>query len=1014
MVEHLQTEKLTVDARVLFFYFGHTHKDEVQKTKSVMLRAFLHQLVHQDDGLLDYMHQELASVTDSTILDEQRLGRLVKHCLGGQQMVWVVLDGLDDCDETREMDKMQSRHVIRWFQEEVLLPMNPPQARNIRLLISGQRDGHIDQMLRKHPWINLDTTKAHIGDIENFVKSRSARIRDRFSLDTKEETEIARKVISLSRGMFLYAKIVLDNLFSQDSLDELDRELSEDHFPREINEAYERVAVRIFDRSSPSRKKSATSILSWIVTAGRPLHWREIQSRFCIDPEKEICNARVKRVDSCKVICGSLVEVESCDIYPDVESEQTVAMVHHTAAKYLCLAGRISPLNIHAEAAIFYSKYLTSKPFTPGFPSDTIQDLALAGYYGLHDYAAVYWHHHVKAVLDSEEEISAKSRKEVVQSTGHLFAALCRHLPQQYLSLLPDGNTPRDLTDMTMLSMIEEYNRTDPKASRLAEATLVIRQAIEAIDASALEDTKRKAFEQLNGVLRFKCPSIRCVQFATGFSNSKKRWSHIQEHERPFKCTTDGCYARITGFSSKRALDAHIKRLHEIATNPSSIFPQVGGKKPPTIHAAAAQGDLDAVKAFHRMGVPLDEPSQHKGSITPLLLAARHRHVHVCEYLVQNGADPCYSSHGYLAPIIEAIAWQDTDLYLMFRAHCKTPVFHSRIPLCMAYAVAKSGEILNHIMNTKPAQYTGANTFQDVLGHLVKACSQTGYTRLLPATDSELQTQIKRLHKTCRSFFPALYKPDGTSFRKIPDTDEIAVEQRKLLHGTFLGGNSWKTYLHKACHTQSFTAGYFLMNMTAPGQLSVPDGDGRRPLHRLSFSSQVKSDFVKSNALIFAREVIMYDTSAVNLAESDGDFPLHSSARRYGNRQLFPVILEYTADLEHRNKKGETALDLCVFDQSKECLQSLLQTNRVSVSTLNKALDNAIKRQEPNEEIIRMLREALDAKEVDSKEPKVGTYDLEMKKVDSEETAVSGEVSESEYLDFYNSVMVDEGGDEVA
>jgi len=1009
MVEHLQTEKLTVDARVLFFYFGHTHKDEVQKTKGVMLRAFLHQLVDQDDGLLDYMHQELASVTDSTLLDEQRLGRLVKHCLGGQQMVWVVLDGLDDCDDTREMDKMQSRHVIRWFQEEVLLPSNPSQVKSIRLLISGQRDGHIDQMLRKHPWINLDTTKAHIGDIENFVKSRSARIRDRFSLDTKEETEIARKVISLSRGMFLYAKIVLDNLFSQDSLDELDRELSEDHFPREINEAYERVAVRIFDRSSPSRKKSATSILSWIVTAGRPLRWREIQSRFCIDPEKEICSARGKRVDSCKVICGSLVEVESCDIYPDVESEQTVAMVHHTATKYLCLAGRISPLKIHAEAAIFYSKYLTSKPFTPGFPSDTIRDLALAGYYGLHDYAAVYWHHHVKAVLDSEEEISAKSRKEVVQSTGHLFAALCRHLPQQYLSLLPDGNTPRDLTDMTMLSMIEEYNRTDPKASRLAEATLLIRQAIEAIDASALGDTKRKAFEQLNGVLRFKCTRIRCFQFATGFSTLQGRWPHIQEHERPFKCTTDGCYGRITGFPSQSGLDGHTNRMHGDAAATPGIFAQVAGKKPPSIHTAASKGDLDAVKAFHRMGVPLDEPEKDRGGLTPLLLAARNGHAHICQYLVQNGADPCLRRRGSLIPIGEAVVRQDTELYLMLKSHSTAKGFRAQETLVAAYAVARSEEILDDILFNSTTDTTSVSSLLNLVNTLCDVCgSGSNDNRLLPTTDSELQTQIRLLHKFTQRVHPKLYEPNGTLalFSAIPNTEE-----RRLLCGAFENKHYWGTSLHKACNWRSWLVGDFILDVAVTGELSVPDEGGRRPLHRLSMSPEGKSGFPKLTTLSFARRLIQYDLSAVNLPDNLGNLPLHHSVM--GSRSavdIFPVLLEHTKDLDYRSKCGDSVLDVCVVWEFTHGVELLLQTNRVSISTVNEALNKALKRLRPNEEIFRMLREALDAKEVDPKETKVDTYDLEIKKVDSQETAVSGEASETEYLDFYNSVMIDEEG----
>jgi hypothetical protein len=74
-------------------------------------------------------------------------------------------------------------------------------------------------------------------------------------------------------------------------------------------------------------------ILGWIVCAARPLYWREIQAFFCINPEEGTCDAKRRRVDSCKAICGSLVEVEPCDIEPEAESEATLKLVHKTAAQ---------------------------------------------------------------------------------------------------------------------------------------------------------------------------------------------------------------------------------------------------------------------------------------------------------------------------------------------------------------------------------------------------------------------------------------------------------------------------------------------------------------------------------------------------------------------------------------------------------------------------------------------------------------------------------------------------------
>ena len=53
--------------------------------------------------------------------------------------------------------------------------------------------------------------------------------------------------------MFLYAKVVLDNLISQESPADLDDELTQDHFPRGLNAACETLChliVLLFNENS--------------------------------------------------------------------------------------------------------------------------------------------------------------------------------------------------------------------------------------------------------------------------------------------------------------------------------------------------------------------------------------------------------------------------------------------------------------------------------------------------------------------------------------------------------------------------------------------------------------------------------------------------------------------------------------------------------------------------------------------------------------------------------------------
>jgi len=73
-----------------------------------------------------------------------------------------------------------------------------------------------------------------------------------------------------------------------------------------------------------------------VVCAARPLHWREIQAFFCVDPVAGTCNPKKRRVDKCKVICGSFVDVDPCPLFPDEQAESVVKLVHQTAGRYVC------------------------------------------------------------------------------------------------------------------------------------------------------------------------------------------------------------------------------------------------------------------------------------------------------------------------------------------------------------------------------------------------------------------------------------------------------------------------------------------------------------------------------------------------------------------------------------------------------------------------------------------------------------------------------------------------------
>jgi len=98
--------------------------------------------------------------------------------------------------------------------------------------------------------------------------------------------------------------------------------------------SYGRIIQRVINSAQPSAQGSARKIFGMLVCAERPLRWREIQSRFCIDADEALSDPEDLRADTCKQLCSSLVDTIECDMFPGVQSEHIVTMVHETARRY--------------------------------------------------------------------------------------------------------------------------------------------------------------------------------------------------------------------------------------------------------------------------------------------------------------------------------------------------------------------------------------------------------------------------------------------------------------------------------------------------------------------------------------------------------------------------------------------------------------------------------------------------------------------------------------------------------
>ncbi|KAL7764854.1 hypothetical protein ACKLNR_005999 [Fusarium oxysporum f. sp. zingiberi] len=601
--------------RSFLAYFFFKHDAAEQRTARSMLQHLIMQLVNADETIMRFVYEKLSTMESTELAD---LKKLASDCFTSRPMATLVLDGLDEATNN------EHKVSIGWCLEE-LLPGAKLCGCDLKILICGQRDGRLEKSLSSYPQIQLDKVDAHQYDIEQFTKGQATKIRARFSLTHEEEENLILKVSGASQGMFLYARVVLGNLAAMDSMQEFEDELKADNFPKDLEQAYDRIAQRILNEHGPSRHKTVKKILGWVICATRPLRWREIQSRFCIDAEKETCNIRNLRRDSCKSICSSLVDVTNCDMFPNIESEQIISMVHETAAEYLVRNGTVNRLQEHIGK------------------SQSISADIHSGYFGFLDYAAAHYAVHIQKVEASEVSTDSAPKLETVKAAAvDLAKANCKEASVE----------------------IEEIDKAAQDLNlAIQDNVLVVRTLI----GLQREKSETAVFDSTEGPIRHKCHKIQCSKFATGCSNEAALKEHLAVHERPFRCPHADCFAHTIGYASPKRLESHNEAFHQSVSRAKAVFPAELETGEWSLYEACKAGNLEEVRRFHREGADLSGPLPK--TVSPLCAAVEAGHGHICKYLVDNGVDPfCVESKSKSSrvPVAAAIYREHLEILEFF------------------------------------------------------------------------------------------------------------------------------------------------------------------------------------------------------------------------------------------------------------------------------------------------------------------------------------------------------------
>ncbi|RDL38798.1 uncharacterized protein BP5553_03138 [Venustampulla echinocandica] len=557
-------EKSKSQPSTLVAYFYCKYGDPERNTFIAVFRALILQLLteNKDSDILQIVYEASVDSGEQYLESKSACVNLLTDIICGTSKsinIHIIIDGLDECENSES--KTIVAEISKVLRKDGLL-----QPGRTRAMFISQPDTSIRNSLHTATIVRLTESDSQ-GDIAEYTRYWCLEIQSKFRL-SEEKRDLIRNLVC--EGMFLFAKLVLQNLLSQVSRAALYETLLPQRFPRGLNQAYGRIVERIEKNQNLDERNQALTLLGWVVTAKRPLTWPEIQGAISIDTEQQIVDFEQRSlVVDIGELCGSLVERLAGN---------RIELIHTTAKIFLMQDNHIRISKVEEQLASLCLNYLTFPGFKVEEDNEICQFLK-AGFYAFHDYAMLHWVDHLESFLGSLqeddmedldniapvcEEFSADFSTEGMKSISEVAVQALR---DRYKAAAHQASFDTFLALIAHARGSREKNASFDGLGSLGSTMNVVRRNLECL-ITTQDSASVQRLCTFYGNSMFKCPQHICYYFHEGFVDSNSRQKHIQRHDRPYCCTYEGCSRVQTGFPSLLELQRHHKKNHTIPNFP--------------------------------------------------------------------------------------------------------------------------------------------------------------------------------------------------------------------------------------------------------------------------------------------------------------------------------------------------------------------------------------------------------------------------------------------------------------
>ncbi|KAK4209026.1 hypothetical protein QBC37DRAFT_431000 [Rhypophila decipiens] len=324
-------------------YYFFKHGDMSASKMTTCLRSLVLQMAAFDENVHAKLRILQEENTKIDLDNERNLWRLL--FVSGIFPVMVrpfywVLDGLDECT-----------NVAPLF--EAMLP-KIDSSLPLRIFITSRQTPAITRHFSTLPlpqvWPEEISAEETMQDIKTLVNSRAGAL---IAENEQSKSALIERVVQKSNGLFLWTRLVMDELSSAFSEEDAKRVL--DEVPHGMECLYHR-ALDVMRRASRGQAL-ALAILEWSSCAMRPLTVQELAGALAVELEDKFPDI----ANTVTALCGQLVTIDRSG---------RVQMIHETAREFITDSKLSSDFAVkkreaHTKIARVCLKYLVGDELKP-------------------------------------------------------------------------------------------------------------------------------------------------------------------------------------------------------------------------------------------------------------------------------------------------------------------------------------------------------------------------------------------------------------------------------------------------------------------------------------------------------------------------------------------------------------------------------------------------------------------------------------------------------------------------